>query len=514
MNEATGLPAHKTPPVATSPWQRAAILVIALVVLSLAWFLKFAWWNVVRGPSSADDAWIALSAKHLAMGQGYATWLSNSMSVPFDPNISTGPVGVLAAALIIRIFGATPWAPGASQLMVFCLLFAALLFVLARQRGLGAATLALAYFLVLLIFASARNWYFGALLGEPLALGFLLLGFAMLAERPAIWSTAAVGAAMSLAFLSKEISLFPIGGAVATFFLLNVFEKKTMRRSVSPDIMLIVSLLVLPLAFEAVRLFALGISQYLVEWRSVVGEATPGLASGGSLGYRLGKLVQLLVQDYISWFGLLSLFALPVAALVEMKTNDGPAYQFVRRYFAIGFGACAALFIYLLLYSSLWSRYLWIGVGVLFSIPAVSILCIGGWRRNAIALLGLYGAISLWYNPSMQQMMGLLRDRSVAEERVAVTTLIRQRRPLPLGAESWASIDDIVYGLGQREGKWAAGQTLDALRGKPFLGVINETFTNMKSNFAIRVLERCTTLTPANRHIKLYVCGRHYWSAH
>ena len=56
-----------------------------------------------------DDAVIANVAKNLAFGFGYST--SYPQIVPFDPEASTGPVVVLPAAALVRIFGNRYWVP-------------------------------------------------------------------------------------------------------------------------------------------------------------------------------------------------------------------------------------------------------------------------------------------------------------------------------------------------------------------------------------------------------------------
>lgn len=494
--------------------QNLALGLFAIVFLigSAGTLFYFGVLNASRGPSSGDDAWIALSAENVVTGYGYATSVSSSRVIPFDQNISTGPVAVLTTAALIHCFGPKVWVPGASQLLLLLSELCALTIILARRYGFNAAAIAVALLITLLLVVSTRNWYFGALLGEPLALGFLLIGFLLLAGSKSLLETAVAGIVMSLAFLSKEIALFPIIGATMSSAVLDVVDSRRRRQFVSRYATLFVTLLLLPTLFELARLFELGITQYLAGWSEVATRATPGIGSAASLRDRWNELAKIVFQDYSSPVLAFCAACLLVLSLSNKAMKDSEVRSFSSRYVCIGLGSGAVLIAYLLFFSSLWSRYLWIGAGILLSVPCVITIRNTGWRRFLVISLGFTTLVLFRCGNSMASMEGLLRDKMVPLEREEVASLVSGRAAgLPLAAESWASIDDILYLLGSDRGRWATGQSVEKFRGHHFLAIISKNFTNMESEFATHVVRKCNNLTPKHQRIQLFECDASYW---
>ena len=141
-----------------------------------------------NGLCCADDAYMAVAAKNLALGHGYA--MSISPAGPglrlFDTLLSTGPAVVLPAAAIIRVFGITPWAPGFATALVTTALLAMIGLVLGRRVGALRTVLYLAITLTLMYRLTAGprfvHWY--ALLGEVPSVMFTILGVALFVWRP------------------------------------------------------------------------------------------------------------------------------------------------------------------------------------------------------------------------------------------------------------------------------------------------------------------------------------------
>src|SRR5262245_42305716 len=91
-------------------FDRTVRVLIAFVGLAvLVSFAQFHIRNIVTGSIAYDDAVNANAAKNLAMGLGYST--SYHEIVPFDPNVTTGPIVLLPAAALMRIFGNAYWVP-------------------------------------------------------------------------------------------------------------------------------------------------------------------------------------------------------------------------------------------------------------------------------------------------------------------------------------------------------------------------------------------------------------------
>lgn len=483
------------------------LLATAFLVASLCIFFHFGALNALRGPSSGDDAWIALSAANLADGYGYATSVSSSRLIPFDPNISTGPVAVLGAAAMIGLFGHATWVPGVTQLLILLGQLLVITSIIARRHGLCRAAVSVAFLVTFILLASARDWYLGALLGEPLSVGFLVIGFLLLAERPSLFGVAGAGIAMSLAFLSKYIAIFPIAGAIFVSMAMDLSYSDRRRDFVRRYATFFSALGLLPLLFESLRLRNLGAHRFLATWKEVVARGTPSIHSGISVVDRIGTFWKTVSQDY-SYLILILFIVTLLASFLSKSTIDLKMRNFALRYLAISFSAGAMLIIYFIFFSALWPRYLWIGVGVILSVPCITSLNINGrWRLFSI-LIGLLVFLVFRFGDSISSMEHLLQDQSVARERADVVSIVR-RRPsnVPLVAESWASIDDVVYSLGRRRGLWAAGVDVQEFRGERALAIINSTFTNMNSDFAVRVIRNCTKLTPASRYIQLFECA-------
>lgn len=225
------------------------------------------------GLCCADDSSIAVAAKNLAFGYGYAT------SVPyqgaggmraFDPLLSTGPTMVLPAAALIRVFGNTPWAPGLATALVTTIVLAILTVVASRRVGAVRAVAFVALMLALQYTLTAGDrfvqWY--SLVGEVPAAMLTVLAVAVLAwgrsgRRAVVWVFLALG----LAFMSKTLALLgaiPVG----IWFVLLLVRSGGRRRREWIDIAVGAVTFAAPfLAFEAWKVVALGREKYLVNLR-------------------------------------------------------------------------------------------------------------------------------------------------------------------------------------------------------------------------------------------------------
>src|SRR5258708_3125749 len=198
------------------------IPIILLLLLSL-----FVWMSssvaFVKGLGSADDGLFAIVSKHLAFGPGYGMPLSSWVFSRFDPAIGTGPALIFPAALLTWLFGPVDWI-GVLALAIFLCQILIAGFVLARRFGLVPVAGFLFVSLVLIIRFSLSNMYFWLLVGKAPAFGFVLLGTAVLATNETCRASAVVGVLFSFAFLTKQITLFPIAGVVACWFTLGIYE--------------------------------------------------------------------------------------------------------------------------------------------------------------------------------------------------------------------------------------------------------------------------------------------------
>jgi 4-amino-4-deoxy-L-arabinose transferase-like glycosyltransferase len=167
-----------------------ALKVVSWALLAL--LLQFHVRQIVTSSVLYDDAFIATAAKNVAMGAGYA---SSYHSVDlFDPEISTGPVIVLPAALLMGLLGNRYWVPG---LAITIAIWATLLLLMVGLRRLGGRWHHLAVAVTaggVIVFGTNE---FG-MLGELPAVFLVVLAFALLADESGSDVTNGLGAGVAL----------------------------------------------------------------------------------------------------------------------------------------------------------------------------------------------------------------------------------------------------------------------------------------------------------------------------
>ena len=93
--------------------------------------------------------------------------------MPFDPWMGTGPPLIVLAAIAIAIVGPEDWLPGAVAMALFVTQLAIAGAIWTRRLGFPATVAFMATFLILVMLASAYQWYFGYSSCESATLGFL-----------------------------------------------------------------------------------------------------------------------------------------------------------------------------------------------------------------------------------------------------------------------------------------------------------------------------------------------------
>jgi hypothetical protein len=182
----------------------------------LALLLQFHVRQIVTSSVLYDDAFIAAAAKNVAMGAGYAS--SYHGIDLFDPEISTGPLIVLPAALLISLLGNQYWVPG---LAITIAIWATLLLFMGKLRRLTGRWYLLAIAITaggLIVFGTNE---FG-LLGELPAVFLVVSAFALFADDSAsdIWSGFGAGVALGLAIYAKLTVAFALPALLLTPWLM------------------------------------------------------------------------------------------------------------------------------------------------------------------------------------------------------------------------------------------------------------------------------------------------------
>ena len=243
---------------------RVSCVVVVVAFMALTYSFSF-----TNGLCCADDAAIAVTAKNVANGTGYASSVSffgASRVTLFDAPISTGPTLVLPAALLIRIVGNTPWAPGAAAATVSFVVLLIVFLVLKRWLGATRSLLFVTLFLVLSYFVSAVGlvqWY--GLLGEipaallTIAAAALLVSVGTTPRNPLL-----AGLLLGASLNSKSLALLAGVPVVALFALRSLLLRRAdPGKWSSRPLLVIVGYLTLPGLFEMWKLSVLGWPGYL-----------------------------------------------------------------------------------------------------------------------------------------------------------------------------------------------------------------------------------------------------------
>jgi hypothetical protein len=176
----------------------AALACLALFVASLAT-------HAATAGISYDEAWNASVAKNLADGRGFASTYHER--VPFDPEVTTGPVVLLPLAGAIRLFGhgalVPPIAATVENLLLLALLAWAVWSAGGERRAARTAAMVAAW---ALFSTGPRHWLWYRPLGEVEG-ALLLVAGTLLLFSPGKRRAAAGALLLGLAPLAKAICL-------------------------------------------------------------------------------------------------------------------------------------------------------------------------------------------------------------------------------------------------------------------------------------------------------------------
>ncbi len=147
------------------------LLLMVLAVLLIALQIYHIW----HYPIWCDDAFFGIVAKNLADSFNYAAVVYDK-TYPFYFGISSGPVMILPAALIIFIFGNYNWALGLAMISMLWLLLIAIFFTAKRLLLGDKIWLSAFLFLALALLFSINNQNYGIYTKDHLGIWYLLLG--------------------------------------------------------------------------------------------------------------------------------------------------------------------------------------------------------------------------------------------------------------------------------------------------------------------------------------------------
>lgn len=298
-------------------------LVIVLIGLQIFFVFNFPIWR--------DDAFFAIVAKSLANGEGYkAVFFDQGYS--FHYGISSGPIIILPAALLIFIFGNHYWVPGLTNILLIWSLMIPI-FILAKnvigqERKWPFCFLSL--FLILLFsyqeIGVGKLFLWHLLMGEvPATLCVILATFVIFTSHDNVKKLALGGLFLGFAALSKSITIMAITAIIAFITSRILLDKKlhNLRKIIliSMPIMCFIAPLFL---LELVKITFLGWEQY----QDLQLQNTQFYESN-SLVYN--EFISGAILSLINFFGEVSLLLIPITIyLVYQSYKEKPkSHHFV-----------------------------------------------------------------------------------------------------------------------------------------------------------------------------------------
>ena len=405
---------------------------------------------------TADDAAIALAARNLAEGNGYATSASFDGVYgidKFSEGITTGPTLVLPAALLILIFGNTLWVPG-FVVTTFCLILLVLIFrSLQKQTNLMRALL----FSNLLIFffynitagLHFTNWY--VLLGEIPATFLGILAVILLAGSPnnrkvIIYS----GFLFGLAFTTKMLSLLsflPIIG----WFVFSLIKAKHNRKKLIINYLLAVLAFLIPyLLFEIWKLLSLGFAAYIENWYAFINLFDQ--LSGTNDNSSVFALFPTRSKEMLNHFGFTPLLLVLIGGVVAFLIYKYSNNTSIKIVFTILMLGAVSHLLYWVFLSTGWHRYALIGLLLYFA----AISCIVFLKLPTPVLVPLVLILIIIFISPLSRLrkpiIDSMNQRYSYNTRLSnllktIEFLNNHEKNKPFISGWWASIVDVEYAM-------------------------------------------------------------------
>lgn len=474
----------------------ALLVLSAFVLLSLS--LAFS-----RGVCCGDDAYHADIAKNLAFGQGYTSSLPartiHFNPITFDPGIGTGPTIILPAALFIKIFDNTYWAPGLANIFLWTTIMI-LIGVCIRKYDAGSGYL---LFIVSFLWLSYvfltryfELWY--ALFGEiPAALLILLGIFLYLHDQQPLIKLAS-GAVLGFAILAKPLASLAVGVSILVIILFRLLEKRknpglSWIDACKPVLILVIGLIIPNLLFEIWKYIALGFTTYFSRWQTFWFNLTiSGLELDSHLQF--SELILLRVKSLVTQFGFY-LFTLPIVlTLVWILIRRDHKLSII--YLVLTSIIIAHTFWWLFLAIS-FPRYFVISLIIVISVMGLPFLFTRlDWRIKLIySLIIILFSLPSWSRLGLpfEEFDGRIftptpRTLALLESADVLSTAAEEEQPVV--TQNWATGVDFDYIMDDppRIIHYAA---IADVGGKPFWLAINRDFMNASEKRFVALMDSC-----------------------
>jgi hypothetical protein len=412
--------------------------------------------NQSHGLCCADDAWLAIIAKSLANGLGYATTFAASEEIThpilFNPSTGTGPMLIVPCAIAFKIFGKNEVLPGLTAILTWG---GVLTLVLARiSRRVDGLSFLVGVSVMCAAFLASFSFHFEqwyAFLGEVVAAAFLILAYWVISnERFSGKSSFLCGLALGCAFQAKFLTAIAATGIVLVFVVRGMHVGFRPVQWVKYATALLIGFLLPTLTFEAYKLFELGGHGYLPNWQELLHWIkAQGMPSNIHVNVLLVQQRIALVHDHfgLNLVGLLALIAFGMFLYWRSASKNWILFS------AGLLLSVTTTAIYWATLSVGWPRYLVIAVAMGAFLLSVPIFTLELWPKFLFALLAL-----------ALLRTGLSRDRYILHsadhglfrpttERAARASLVRiidqrkQEAPTILASRWWASFAAVEFSL-------------------------------------------------------------------
>ncbi len=434
---------------------KASLYTVYILVLIL--FFTIVYSHVFSSQlGTADDAAIALAARNLAEGNGYATSVSFDGVYgidKFSEGITTGPTLVLPAALLILIFGNTLWVPGFVVTTICVILLVLIISSLQKQtnlmRTLLFSNLLIFFFYNITAGLHFTNWY--VLLGEIPATFLGILAVILLADSPnnrrvIIYSCFLFGLAFTTKMLSL-LSFLPIIG----WFAFSLIKAKQNRKKLIINYLLAALAFLLPyLLFEIWKLLSLGFSAYIENWYAFIKLFEQ--LSGSKGDSSLFELFTTRSKSMLNHFGFTPLLLVLIGGVVAYLIYKYSNITSIKIVFTLLMLGALSHLLYWVFLSTGWHRYALIGLLLYFA----AISCVVFLKLPTPVLVLLVLALIIIFISPLSRLkkpiIDSINQKYSYDTRLnnlikTVEFLNKHEQNKPFISGWWASIVDVEYAM-------------------------------------------------------------------
>jgi len=443
--------------IATKDGLDAALRTIGFIVWFSFIFLCVGL-NQSHGLCCADDARLAVIAKSLASGLGYATTFPAETAqeiahpILFHPFTGSGPALIVPCAIAFKIFGKNEVLPGLTAIFIWGGILTLVLARISRRiNGLSfllGVSVMCAAFLAIFSF-HFEQWY--AFLGEIVGAALLILAHWIISnERFSERSSFLCGLAVGCAMQAKLLAGIPAIGIILVFVVRGMHNRLRLVQLSKYAAALLIGSLTPTLSFEAYKLFQLGVHGYLANWQELLNAMkVAGLPSDTHLSLLLVRQrIGLVYHQFgINLIGILALLLFGTFLYWHSASKNWILLS-AGLLFSVTITA-----IYWVTLSIGWGRYLVIAVALGVFLLSVPIFTLELWPKLLFAFLTVvllrtdFSRIGYIVHSADH---GLFRPTTERTARAAVVRVIDQRKqeaPAILGSRWWGSFADIEFSL-------------------------------------------------------------------